>query len=740
MSEENEWIKKDWIFDIETYPTTFTFSIIRGDGKYARTYEVSDRVNQTDEILTCLRYLKDNDCRMVGFNNIGFDYPVIHSILQDAVWAKRTKKEFAIDARRVYTTAMDQIESGKSGWPSVIHADEEFIKQVDLFKIWHFDNKAKATSLKMLEFNMKENDIEDLPFPVGTILNGDQIDVLKRYNAHDVKMTLSVYEKSKGALMLRAALSEKYGIDFTNHNDTKIGKDYFIHRLEEQSPGSCYKYENGKRKMNQTRRRFIKIKECLFDYYDFKRPEFQAILEWFGNQVITETKGVFTDIDEAKLGGVAQYAELVVKKKKFKAKPNDAEMAEFLEEHPKGWVVTQELKAMVDVIDDQGNVVYEEVLNARGKPVLKKKKTPKLSYWMCWKEAEALNVVIDGFRFDFGVGGIHGSLDSKIVRAKGKRKLKDADVSSMYPNIAIANRVYPKHLGEGFCDIYESVYNERKLYGKGTPENLALKLALNGVYGDSNNEYSPFYDSAYTMTITINGQLSLCLLAERLMEIPTLKIVQVNTDGVTVLYDEEYSEMYNSICDKWQKDVGLNLEYADYSAMYIRDVNNYIAVYENGDKKRKGAYEYEGLDWHQNHSSLVIPKAAEAVMVYGVDVENFIRNHDNKYDFMLRTKVPRSSKLLLRWEDGHDVQVQNICRYYPSLIGGKLIKVMPPIDKTKIEYDDEGNPLPQEREIGIDKEWNVKVCNDITRFDWDDLNFNYYIDNVNKLLITEEFE
>lgn len=156
--------------------------------------------------------------------------------------------------------------------------------------------------------------------------------------------------------------------------------------------------------------------------------------------------------------------------------------------------------------------------------------------------------------------------------------------------------------------------------------------------------------------------------------------------------------------------------------------------------KRKGAYEYEGLGWHQNHSSLVIPKAAEAVMVYGVDVENFIRNHDNKYDFMLRTKVPRSSKLLLRWEDGHDVQVQNICRYYPSLIGGKLIKVMPPIDKTKIEYDDEGNPLPQEREIGIDKEWNVKVCNDITRFDWDDLNFNYYIDAVNKLLITEEFE
>ena len=105
----------------------------------------------------------------------------------------------------------------------------------------------------------------------------------------------------------------------------------------------------------------------------------------------------------------------------------------------------------------------------------------------------------------------------------------------MYPNIAISNRVYPEHLTEKFCDIYEDVYNQRKSFAKGTAENAMLKLALNSVYGDSNNKYSVFYDPKYTMNITINGQLSLCLLAEKLLTIEGLKIIQVNTDGVTVV-------------------------------------------------------------------------------------------------------------------------------------------------------------------------------------------------------------
>ena len=84
--------------------------------------------------------------------------------------------------------------------------------------------------------------------------------------------------------------------------------------------------------------------------------------------------------------------------------------------------------------------------------------------------------------------------------------------------------------------------------------------------------------------------------------------------------------------------------------MYIRDVNSYIAVYTNGKIKRKGAYQYEDLGWHQNHSALVIPKKAAKLLCYMVKILlnlywSILKIPDNKWDFMLRTKVPRSSQL-----------------------------------------------------------------------------------------------
>lgn len=297
----------------------------------------------------------------------------------------------------------------------------------------------------------------------------------------------------------------------------------------------------------------------------------------------------------------------------------------------------------------------------------------------------------------------------------------------MYPNIAIANRIYPEHLGESFCNIYQDVYEQRKSYPKGSAENAMLKLALNSVYGDSNNKFSVFYDPMYTMSITINGQLSLLLLAEKLLEIEGLKLIQLNTDGITVAMRRETEDQYKQICDAWQNQVGLQLEYADYSKMIIRDVNNYLAIYTDGKLKRKGAYQYEGLGWHQNQGGLVIPMAAEAEMLTGVPVREFIANHlkdsNNRWDFVLRTKVPRSSKLVMVNDDGSEVVQQNVCRYYISTTGGKLVKIMPALE--------EGG---EDRRLGIDTQWKVRTCNKMVD-ELVDIDVEYYATEAEKLLI-----
>ena len=61
--------------------------------------------------------------------------------------------------------------------------------------------------------------------------------------------------------------------------------------------------------------------------------------------------------------------------------------------------------------------------------------------------------------------------------------------------------------------------------------------------------------------------------------------------------------------------------------------------------KRKGAFEYD-LEWHQNQSALVVPKVAEQVLLNGADARTLITNWPDKMDFLLRTKVPRSSVLM----------------------------------------------------------------------------------------------
>lgn len=704
--QEKKLFEGDWCFDIETFPNTFTFAAVYANGKGMRTFEISDRKNEVEQLLEFLRKVKTADHRFVGFNSINFDYPVLHYILQKARKVHGTDKKLKITPKEIYDVAMKIINSTKNEkFGSAIKEKDVIIPQVDLFKVHHFDNKARATSLKMLEYNMRSTNIEDLPFPVGTVLNDEQKDILITYNKHDVSETLKFYWYSYENLKLRKDLTEQFGFDCTNFNDTKIGKELFIRTLEKEAPGCCYQKTEYGREVRQTKRDKIVINDCLFPYIKFDRPEFQAVHKWFQNQVITETKGVFSDLLEHQLGDVAKYAEMVVKKKKLsdpvdkknkRYVPDDSVIVQMKKEYPLGWLEEKELKSP---------------------------KGAKSYYW-CWNVAETLNVLINGFRYDYGVGGIHGATQGTI-RSTESRKIRTLDVASYYPNMAIANEIYPKHLGKTFCKVYADLYKQRKATPKGSAANAALKLALNGVYGDSNNEFSPLLDPAYTMSITIGGQLSLCMLMEKLIDHCNARIIMCNTDGFEYVIDTYMFEEADKWVKWWEGVTKLEMEGDTYSKMHIRDVNNYISVTESGKVKLKGAYEFMDFDklgWHKNHSAMVIPMAVKAHLVDGIDYEEFIRLHENKFDFMLRTKVPRSSNLVLV-VDGEDIHLQNICRYYPAKEGGgKLVKLMPPLL--------EGGEI---RRLGIDTEWNVKPCNNINDFSWG-VDYKYYIDQAAKLI------
>lgn len=723
-----KYFDNDWAWDIETYPNIITFAFVKSDRSEKKLFEISKRKNELSDLLSFCRYLKRENQRLVGFNNISFDSIVLHWILEKAKKAKSDGIAMKMTANQIYKYAMKVINSHREdGFGMRVKSENVIIKQLDLFKMCHYDNKAKMTSLKLLEFNMRLPEITDLPFTVGKHLSDDEMDVLIDYNFRDVYATLDFYNICYGAIEFRKDLTEKYGFDCTNLNDGKIGETFFIKTIEKENLYAFYEPDiNGKRIKKQSKRDKIVIKDCLFDYIRFKRPEFKALHDWFKSQVISETKGVFTDIDEHLLLDVAKYAEMVTKKVKFKEKPTQDDIDLFLMEHPLGWIEDVDLKSMVILKDENGNNVTEEFVDEKGRVKKRNVKVPKKSYYGCYKIAESLNVVVNGVRYDFGVGGLHASI-SGVVHESDDVKIVDLDVASYYPNMAISNRIYPEHLNDSFCDSYEQFYNERKKIPKSNPANKMYKDGLNIVYGQSNNGFSEFYDPKYTMSITIGGQLSLCMLIERMIDVFNIGIIQINTDGYTfTIKDSDIDEMRNHVA-RWEKVTGLQMEEARYKSMYVRDVNNYTAIGTDGKLKQKGAYEYKpqlSMDlthMHKNHSALIVQMAAENWILNGGDCSEFIRNHKEPLDFMLRTKVPRSSKLVLD-VNGLDIEQQNICRYYVSTDGGYLVKIMPPLV--------EGG---EDRRLSIESGLKVKTCNNINDFYWD-VDYDYYIDQANKLL------
>lgn len=620
---------KDYVYDIESYPNVWTCTIIHPLTGGWWQFEVSERRNDSQAFIAFVFALQRNGCRLIGFNNYFYDYPVVHHLVtvwrqcgQFVAWNGYEKTDEIINK-----TPYDQ------KYRHVVWDNETLVPQVDLLMIHHFDNKAKTTGLKALEFNMRAENIGDLPFPPGSILTADQIDELLRYNLHDVVETAKFYIHSLEAITFRDELSRTTGMDCINYNDTKIGKEFFRLELEQQLGMQITK-------SNRTERSSIPLNDVILPYVGFQSQEFNGALNYLRRTTITNTN-----------------------------------------------------------------------------------KPPEL---------ESLSVTFGGFQFDFGAGGIHGSVHRQRVKPGPGEKLIDLDVSSYYPNLAIVNGIYPHHLSEAFCSIYKGLYDRRQAIPKTDPVNGMLKLALNGVYGDSNNVHSKgFFDPQYTMAITVNGQLLLCMLAEWLTMYANCRLVQINTDGMTAIVPDTHHATFRDLCDRWQALTKLKLEDVEYSQMLIRDVNNYIAVDAAGKvKKRKGAYQWktdkptnlsESLVWHQDWSALIVPMSAEMQMVKGVSVREFIHDHDDAFDFMLKAKAPGKGHLEL--DNGR--RLQRTTRYAIARHGPGMRSVHPPLAKAPDKV----------RNISIQAGYAVQVCDDVRDFDPRNLNRDWYVKEAGKLII-----
>lgn len=277
--------------------------------------------------------------------------------------------------------------------------------------------------------------------------------------------------------------------------------------------------------------------------------------------------------------------------------------------------------------------------------------------------------VFEGLQYSVGVGGIHSVNKPEIIIPKEDELLIDIDVASLYPSMLIEYGFYPKHLGPEFLEVYKQIKDERieAKHNGNKVKNETLKLALNGLSGNLQNEHNFCYSPFAVMQIRINGQLLLLMLAEKLTQLGC-RIVQANTDGLFVLLKKDVYSKVNKVCRDWEQLTKLTLEEERFKAMYQYAINDYFAIAEDDSVKEKGMF-ITTVKLGKGLTPKIIPKAVINFFKNGVPVEETIKGCQDIRDFLMSEKTGK------QWHvEYNNKEQQRTNRFYASTNGAYLWK------------------------------------------------------------------
>lgn len=297
-------------------------------------------------------------------------------------------------------------------------------------------------------------------------------------------------------------------------------------------------------------------------------------------------------------------------------------------------------------------------------------------------EGASLDFKIGDCECTIAYGGIHGAIPTYTEVATETRSIRNKDVASYYPHLLTVPLSAGRQFGfcsrampspQIFVDTLEERIRAKKAGDKETAN--ALKLVLNTTYGVMLNGkngvgYNDLYDPLMGRSVCITGQLLLLELSMHLVaECPTLKIVQLNTDGIMVSFDNSDEAKWEEITQEWQTRTGFELEEDFIQKIVQRDVNNYVEVpADAGEPKIKGKELVRGISqagaWKINNNAKVIARAITEYFVHGTPAEETINAATDILDFQLISKASGLYSHCYQLIDGQEVQRQKVNRVY----------------------------------------------------------------------------
>jgi hypothetical protein len=270
------------IYDIETLLEMFFVGIYNPQDKKYYEFEISKSKNEIDAFINFCD--EHDDHYWVGYNNIRFDSQVVEWILRNyEQWHDLSSLDICA---RIAQKAADVIHDANYDVFPEYREHELSLKQIDIFKINHYDNKNRMVSLKRLEFEMDYENIEEMPVH-HTKVNMTPTDrhITRTYCKNDVMATYEFYKitigqcehplyKGNNQIELRQDIFEEFGIPCLNYSDSKIG-DEMIKKFYIQEKGIEYKELPRKGFFRKT----IALKNCIAPYVKFQTPELNEFFQ-----------------------------------------------------------------------------------------------------------------------------------------------------------------------------------------------------------------------------------------------------------------------------------------------------------------------------------------------------------------------------------------------------------------------------------------------------------------------------
>jgi hypothetical protein len=357
-----------------------------------------------------------------------------------------------------------------------------------------------------------------------------------------------------------------------------------------------------------------------------------------------------------------------------------------------------------------------------------------------------------GTSYTIATGGLHSNEIPAVYVENSDSIIVDRDVASYYPNMIRSLKVCQKHLiPKAWFRIADTIVDERLEHkhlakdksldvmerDKHATAAACLKIVANaGIFGKMGSEKSFLCDKKAMYQVTINGQLFLLMLIEKL-ELAGIHVISANTDGIVTIVPRELEQTADDICHWWEKHLGLELEFTYYTKYVTEGVNSYLTVKRGGSSKFKGRMNPKMFleDLSKGYNSPIVAKCVTEYFINGTPVMETLRNAKSILDFCRTQNVNHKYRLeFTHVVDGKirtDV-VQRNTRFYISSTGGTLMKV------ESMGWNDNGEE--QVKKSSLCAGQRVSICNTVDDTDISELNVNYLYYYNEAMAIIEPIE